>query len=150
LIDCEVHALVHNCYFQTLNLFKKVPYVQVGRFIQQVTCFLGGMVIAFAKGWQLASLMMLMVPALVSSATITHSVILKMASQGQAAYTDAAAVVDQTLGSIRTVNSRPSFSLIFNICKGLRENNYKIILEKDVIIFFVTDLSSTYMLLPCM
>ena len=83
---------------------KIVSSIQVGRFIQQVTGFCGGMIVALAKGWQLACLMFLTVPALVLSAAITHRAILKMASLGQAAYADAATVVDQTLGSIRTVN----------------------------------------------
>ncbi|KAJ3700012.1 hypothetical protein LUZ61_003717 [Rhynchospora tenuis] len=78
---------------------------KVGIFIQKATGFFGGIIVAFAKGWRLASLMMLTVPPAILSATVIYSVLSKMASLNQAAYAEAATVVDQTLGSIRTVAS---------------------------------------------
>ncbi|KAJ4764666.1 ABC transporter B family member 11 [Rhynchospora pubera] len=78
---------------------------KVGIFIQKATGFFGGIIVAFAKGWRLASLMMITVPQAILSATVIYSVLSKMASLDQAAYAEAATVVDQTLGSIRTVAS---------------------------------------------
>ncbi|XP_031111349.1 ABC transporter B family member 4-like [Ipomoea triloba] len=78
---------------------------KVGKFIQLVSTFLGGFVIAFIKGWLLTLVMLSSIPLLVISGGVMSIVIAKMASRGQTAYSKAAAVVEQTIGSIRTVAS---------------------------------------------
>ncbi|CAA0824954.1 ABC transporter B family member 4 [Striga hermonthica] len=78
---------------------------KVGKFIQLVATFLGGFVIAFIKGWLLTLVMLTSIPLLVISGGIAAIVLSKMASQGQNAYAKAAIVVEQTIGSIRTVAS---------------------------------------------
>ncbi|KAK4749755.1 hypothetical protein SAY87_027204 [Trapa incisa] len=78
---------------------------KVGKFIQLVTTFIGGFVIAFIKGWLLTLVMISSIPPLVISGGILSLVISKMASRGQTAYAKAANVVEQTIGSIRTVAS---------------------------------------------
>nr|KYP57754.1 ABC transporter B family member 4 [Cajanus cajan] len=78
---------------------------KVGKFIQLVACFLGGIVIAFIKGWLLTLVLLSSLPLLVLSGSIMSFSFAKMASQGQAAYSEAATVVEQTIGSIRTVAS---------------------------------------------
>ncbi|CAH9069562.1 unnamed protein product [Cuscuta epithymum] len=78
---------------------------KVGKFIQLVSTFLGGFVIAFIKGWLLTLVMLSSIPLLVMSGGVMSIVIAKMASRGQAAYSKAAIVVEQTIGSIRTVAS---------------------------------------------
>ncbi|KAF5464892.1 hypothetical protein F2P56_014931 [Juglans regia] len=78
---------------------------KVGKFIQLVATFIGGFVIAFVKGWLLSLVLLSSFPPLVISAAAMSIIIGKTASQGQTAYSVAATVVEQTIGSIRTVAS---------------------------------------------
>ncbi|KAK8718207.1 hypothetical protein V6N13_045450 [Hibiscus sabdariffa] len=78
---------------------------KVGKFIQLVFTFSGGFVIAFFQGWQLTLVMLSAIPLVVITGGIMTMIITKMASRGQSAYAKAATVVDQTIGSIRTVAS---------------------------------------------
>ncbi|KAM5568564.1 ABC transporter B family member 11-like [Rosa sericea] len=78
---------------------------KVGTFIQLVATFIGGFVIAFAKGWHLTLVMLTSIPPLILSGAVMSLTIRKLASRGQAAYSVGATVVEQTIGSIRTVAS---------------------------------------------
>ncbi|XWS31896.1 hypothetical protein CRYUN_Cryun23aG0115100 [Craigia yunnanensis] len=78
---------------------------KVGKFLQLVSTFFGGFVIAFIKGWLLTLVMLSSIPLLVISGGIMALIISKMASRGQNVYAKAATVVEQTIGSIRTVAS---------------------------------------------
>ncbi|XP_074310741.1 ABC transporter B family member 21-like [Silene latifolia] len=78
---------------------------KVGKFIQLICTFLGGFVIAFIKGWLLTLVMLSSIPPLVFAGALLGVFLSKMATQGQAAYAKAAVIVEQTIGSIRTVAS---------------------------------------------
>ncbi|KAK6162933.1 hypothetical protein DH2020_002774 [Rehmannia glutinosa] len=78
---------------------------KVGNFVQVVASFLGGFVIAFVKGWLLTLVMLSSIPLIVISGGTMHFLRSKIASRAQKAYADAANVVQQTIGSIRTVAS---------------------------------------------
>ncbi|KDP28335.1 hypothetical protein JCGZ_14106 [Jatropha curcas] len=78
---------------------------KVGKFIQLVSTFVGGFVIAFIKGWLLTLVLLSSIPLLVIAGGAMSITISKMASRGQTAYAKAATVVEQTIGSIRTVAS---------------------------------------------
>ncbi|XP_030460439.1 ABC transporter B family member 11-like [Syzygium oleosum] len=78
---------------------------KVGTFIQLVSTFVGGFAIAFIKGWLLTLIMLATIPMLVIAGGVTFLIISKKASRGQSAYAKAANVVEQTIGSIRTVAS---------------------------------------------
>ncbi|PIA60696.1 hypothetical protein AQUCO_00300306v1 [Aquilegia coerulea] len=78
---------------------------KVGKFIQLFATFIGGFVIAFIKGWLLTLVMLASIPPLAISGALMSIAVTKMASRGQAAYSQAAIVVEQTIGSIRTVVS---------------------------------------------
>ncbi|CAO2207941.1 unnamed protein product [Urochloa humidicola] len=78
---------------------------KVGKFIQLVVTFLGGFIVAFAQGWLLTLVMMATIPPLVVAGAVMSNVVAKMASLGQAAYAESSVVVEQTIGSIRTVAS---------------------------------------------
>lgn len=80
-----------------------VLFVQVGKFLQLLSTFIGGFIIAFIKGWLLTLVMLSSIPLMVAAGATMSIIITKMASRGQAAYADAANVVEQTIGSIRTV-----------------------------------------------
>ncbi|KAI6669203.1 hypothetical protein NL676_004088 [Syzygium grande] len=78
---------------------------KVGKFIQLVSTFVGGFVIAFTKGWLLTLVMLTMIPLLVIAGGVRSLIISKEASRGQSAYAKAANVVERTIGSIRMVAS---------------------------------------------
>lgn len=78
---------------------------KVGKFLQLIATFIGGFVIAFSKGWLLALVMLSAIPPLVMSGGMMAMIMSRMASAGQEAYAKAAIVVEQTIGSIRTVAS---------------------------------------------
>ncbi|KAL3832923.1 hypothetical protein ACJIZ3_007659 [Penstemon smallii] len=78
---------------------------KVGTFVQVVASFLGGFSIAFAKGWLLTLVVSSSVPLLVMSGGTMYFMRSKLALRAQGAYGNAANVVQQTIGSIRTVAS---------------------------------------------
>lgn len=78
---------------------------KAGTFIQEITTFLVGLVIAFIRGWKLTLVMLSIIPPLVLSAATLHWLLSKMAAKGQSTYSEATTIVEQTVGSIRTVAS---------------------------------------------
>ncbi|KAK8468966.1 hypothetical protein PHAVU_006G168172 [Phaseolus vulgaris] len=76
---------------------------KVGKFIQLASTFIGGFVIAFVRGWQLAVILLSCIPCVVVTGGILSMLMTKMSSRGQAAYSEAGTVAEQTVGSIRTV-----------------------------------------------
>jgi len=80
-----------------------IPSYQVGKFAQLVTTFLGGLTVAFVKGWLLTLVMLSTVPLFVAAGGIVSRMHSKISGEGQKSYGDAADVVEQTVGSIRTV-----------------------------------------------
>ncbi|XP_074586763.1 ABC transporter B family member 4-like [Curcuma longa] len=78
---------------------------KVGKFIQLLSTFFGGFTVAFAQGWLLTLVMLSVIPPLVVAGGVVANIVAKMASRGQAAYGEAANIVEQTIGSIRTVAS---------------------------------------------
>ncbi|CAH2057688.1 unnamed protein product [Thlaspi arvense] len=78
---------------------------KVGKAIQLLSTFVGGFVIAFIRGWLLTLVMLSSIPLLVMAGAGLAIVIARTASRGQTAYAKAAIVVEQTIGSIRTVAS---------------------------------------------
>ncbi|KAL8062072.1 hypothetical protein ABFX02_02G122900 [Erythranthe guttata] len=78
---------------------------KVGNFVQGVSSFLGGFVIAFVKGWHLTLVMLTSIPLIVISGGVMYSLSSKIASRAEKSYSNAANVFQQTIGSIRTVAS---------------------------------------------
>ncbi|KAJ0743385.1 putative ABC-type xenobiotic transporter [Helianthus annuus] len=77
--------------------------LQVGKFIQLMSTFVGGFVIAFFNGWLLTLVMLTSIPPLVICGGIMSVTVSKMASREQNAYAKAANIVEQTIGSIKMV-----------------------------------------------
>ncbi|KAL5227513.1 hypothetical protein ABZP36_015778 [Zizania latifolia] len=78
---------------------------KVGKFLQLVASFIGGFVVAFVKGWLLSLVLLACIPPVVISAGVVSKMLSKISSMGQASYSDAGNVVEQTIGAIRTVVS---------------------------------------------
>ncbi|KAF8008240.1 hypothetical protein BT93_K2037 [Corymbia citriodora subsp. variegata] len=98
---------------------------KVGKFIQLVSTFIGGFIIAFSKGWLLTLVLLSSIPPIVVSGGLMSLIIAKMASRGQSAYAKAANVVEQTIGSIRTVASFTGEKLAIATYKKFLVNAYK-------------------------
>jgi ATP-binding cassette subfamily B (MDR/TAP) protein 1 len=79
--------------------------MKVGKFLQLISTFLGGFIIAFARGWLLSLVMLSSIPPVVISAGAMSLVISKILNRSQMAYAEAGKMVEQTIGSIRTVTS---------------------------------------------
>ncbi|KAL5996684.1 ATP-binding cassette sub- B member 9 [Asimina triloba] len=78
---------------------------KVGKFIQLVSTFFGGFGVAFIKGWRLALVMLSCIPPMVLAGAVMSIFISRSTIRGQRAYAEAGNIVDQTVGSIRTVMS---------------------------------------------
>ncbi|XP_010522857.1 PREDICTED: ABC transporter B family member 11-like [Tarenaya hassleriana] len=78
---------------------------KVGKFIQLISTFIGGFAVAFVKGWLLTLVMLSSIPLLAMAGAAIAIIVSRTSSRGQAAYAKAATVVEQTIGSIRTVAS---------------------------------------------
>ncbi|KAL5997458.1 ATP-binding cassette sub- B member 9 [Asimina triloba] len=78
---------------------------KVAKFIQLVSTFIGGFVVAFIKGWLLALVMVSCIPPMVLAGAAMAIFITKMSSRGLVAYSEAGNIVEQTIRSIRTVVS---------------------------------------------
>lgn len=89
--------------------------MQVGKFVQLLSTFIGGLIIAFIKVPLLTIVMLSCVPLLVAAGGSISFIITKAEFSGQHAYAKAANVVEQTIGSLRTVCSH------INICLALEQ-----------------------------
>ncbi|KAH0698162.1 hypothetical protein KY289_015644 [Solanum tuberosum] len=78
---------------------------KVGKFIQFISTFVGGFIVAFFKGWLLSIVLVSCIPALVIAGGAMALIMSKMSSRGQVAYAQAGNVVEQTIGAIRTVSA---------------------------------------------
>ncbi|CAN0888829.1 ABC transporter B family member 11 [Linum grandiflorum] len=78
---------------------------KVGKFLQLIATFVGGFAVAFIKGWHLALVMLPAIPLLVIAGATMAIIMSKITARGQQAYADAGTLVEQTIGSIRTVVS---------------------------------------------
>ncbi|KAH9613320.1 hypothetical protein KSS87_021170, partial [Heliosperma pusillum] len=78
---------------------------KVGQFIQLISTFVSGFVIAFIKGWRLTAVMLSVLPVIILAGAVMTIFISEVATKGQTSYNKAAIVAEQTIGSIRTVAS---------------------------------------------
>ncbi|KAL6004054.1 hypothetical protein ACLOJK_004601 [Asimina triloba] len=83
---------------------------QVGMFIQQISTFIGAFAVGFIKGWLLTLVMLSAVPLIVLASVFMATIRTKMAARGQTGYAEAGRIVEQTIGSIRTLSSHENFS----------------------------------------
>lgn len=77
-----------------------------------MSTFVGGFIIAFVKGWLLTLVMLSCLPCIIIGGVALSWMITNLSSHGQVAYSEAANIVDQTIGCIRTVST--CLSLLIN------------------------------------
>ncbi|XP_049932394.1 ABC transporter B family member 4-like [Nymphaea colorata] len=78
---------------------------KVGKFIEIMSTFLGGFVIALIKGWLLALVTLASIPLVVTAGGVISLIISRLSIREGAAYAGAGIVVEQAIGSIRMVVS---------------------------------------------
>ncbi|KAJ3063036.1 Multidrug resistance protein 1 [Podochytrium sp. JEL0797] len=78
---------------------------KVAMVFQSMAAFLGGFIIAFAKGWRLALVLCCAFPLLGGAATLMGKALAAQKSGGADAYAEAGAIAQEVLSSLRTVTS---------------------------------------------
>ncbi|KAM0895970.1 hypothetical protein ACQ4PT_023491 [Festuca glaucescens] len=78
---------------------------KVGKYIQLLSTFFGGFIIAFVRGWLLALVMLSSIPPVVLTGVIVSRRMANISTRMRAKYVDAGDIVEQTIGTIRTVVS---------------------------------------------
>ncbi|CAM0882012.1 unnamed protein product [Alopecurus aequalis] len=78
---------------------------KVGMCIQLFSTFFGGFIIAFVRGWLLALVMLSSIPPVAVAGAIVSRMMTNLSSKMQEKYGDAGDIVEQTIGTIRTVVS---------------------------------------------
>lgn len=76
---------------------------KVGVFLQHMTTFIVGFIVAFTRGWDMTLVLVGCLPFLAAIGAVLTQLQTKLAARQTAAYTDAGAVVQQSLSQIRTV-----------------------------------------------
>ncbi|XP_072967674.1 ABC transporter B family member 4-like isoform X3 [Typha angustifolia] len=98
---------------------------KVGKFIQLLATFLGGFAVAFIRGWLLSLVMLSSIPPVaIAGATVSWTVS-TLSSRAQATYDDVGNIVEQTIGSIRTVVSFNGENQVIATYKKFIRNAYK-------------------------
>ncbi|XP_020585098.1 ABC transporter B family member 4-like isoform X2 [Phalaenopsis equestris] len=102
----------------------------VGKFIQLVSTFFGGFIIAFVKGWLLTLVMMCSIPFIVMAGATMSLIISKLSARGQSASAEAASIVEETMGSIRTIASFSGERRAIEMYNKLISNAYKSVVHQ--------------------
>ncbi|XP_063309202.1 LOW QUALITY PROTEIN: ATP-binding cassette sub-family B member 5 [Pelobates fuscus] len=76
---------------------------KVGHLFQNLSTFAAGLIVGFAKGWQLALVIMATSPLVAISTAICCKMVVSLTSKELSAYARAGAVAEEVLSSIRTV-----------------------------------------------
>ncbi|CAF1734755.1 unnamed protein product [Brassica napus] len=76
---------------------------KVGKFIQLISTFFGGFIVACIIGRRLTVALIPCIPLIVATGGAMALIMSKMAGRGQLAYAEAGNVIEQVVGSIRTV-----------------------------------------------
>ncbi|KAM3352671.1 hypothetical protein ACQJBY_024096 [Aegilops geniculata] len=78
---------------------------KVGKIIQLLSTFFGGFIVAFVRGWLLTLVMLSSIPPVAVAGAIVSRMMTTLSTKMQAKYGDAGDIVEQTIGTIRTVVS---------------------------------------------
>lgn len=87
------------------NLIQEGISEKVSSIVSYVTVFIGGFVIAFVKGWQMALVVIAVFPLLAGAGAMMGVLLSKGTSEGQESYSKAGAVAQDAIQSIRTVQA---------------------------------------------
>ncbi|KAJ4788550.1 ABC transporter B family member 11 [Rhynchospora pubera] len=120
---------------------------KVGKFLQLITTFFGGFIVAFVRGWLLALVMLACIPPIVVAGAVVSRMISTFSTRSQAKYGEAGNVAEQTIGSIRTVASFNGESQAVRIYNQLIHKAYKSYVQEGTATGF--GMGSVFMILFC-
>ncbi|TKW16227.1 hypothetical protein SEVIR_5G286300v4 [Setaria viridis] len=105
---------------------------KVGKFLQLTSNFIGGFIVAFVKGWLLSLVMLSCIPPVVIAGGVVSKVLSKISRKGQASYSDAGNVVEQTIGAIKTVISFNGEKQAIALYNKFTHKAYKATVEEGI------------------
>ncbi|KAG0461346.1 hypothetical protein HPP92_021643 [Vanilla planifolia] len=105
---------------------------KVGKFINQVSMFVGSFIVSFIEGWNLTLVMMCSIPFVIVAGAVMSLMMSKLSASGQLAYLEAGSIVEETVGSIRTVASFSGERQAIRMYNGLIRNAYKSVVLQAV------------------
>lgn len=76
---------------------------KLGAIIQAFSTLFGGVIVAFVLGWKLAFVMLALSPAIMITGALTGKVMGALTNKEQTAYSEAGAIAEEAISSIRTV-----------------------------------------------
>ncbi|KAJ4781637.1 ABC transporter B family member 11 [Rhynchospora pubera] len=120
---------------------------KVGKFLQLITTFFGGFIVAFVRGWLLALVMLACIPPIVVAGAVVSRMISTFSTRSQAKYGEAGNVAEQTIGSIRTVASFNGESQAVRIYNQLIHKAYKSYVQEGTATGF--GMGSVFLILFC-
>ncbi|KAJ3692337.1 hypothetical protein LUZ60_012687 [Juncus effusus] len=106
---------------------------KVGKFIQLMSTFVGGFVVAFTKGWLLSLVLLSSFPLITMAAAVMALAITKLSTKSQLAYAEAGNIVEQTVGAIRTVVSFTGEKSAMDKYHVLLKSAYKVTVYQGVV-----------------
>ncbi|KAL5223155.1 hypothetical protein ABZP36_027868 [Zizania latifolia] len=109
---------------------------KVGKYIQVLTAFAGGFIIGFIRGWMLALAVLASIPPSILSFAIVSRLRAQISGRRQASYNSAGNVVEQTIGSIRTVVSFNGEKRAIAMYNTLIKRAYKATIMEGIITGF--------------
>ncbi|VAI24627.1 unnamed protein product [Triticum turgidum subsp. durum] len=107
---------------------------KIGKYIQLLSTFFGGFIIAFVRGWLLTLVMLSSIPPVVVAGFIVSRIQTNLSTQMQANYVDAADIVEQTIGTIRTVVSFNGENQAITTYNKFVRNAYECALREGAVI----------------
>ncbi|KAI9002595.1 P-loop containing nucleoside triphosphate hydrolase protein [Hyaloraphidium curvatum] len=88
-----------------VNLIQEGISEKVAAIVSYVTVFIGGIVIAFVRGWQMALVVIAVFPLLAGAGAMMGILLSKGTTGGQESYSRAGSVAQEALQSVRTVQA---------------------------------------------
>lgn len=79
--------------------------MQVGNFLQNMTQFVGGYVVAYIQVWRLALAVTPFIPLLLIPGAFYNRAVTSLAARMSSAYNQAGAIAEESISSVRTVYS---------------------------------------------
>ncbi|KAK8967930.1 ABC transporter B family member 11 [Platanthera guangdongensis] len=98
---------------------------KVGKFIHLISMFFGGFVIAIIRGWRLALVLMACIPFIAITGAVMSMLTLRFSVKGQLRHAEVGSMIEETVGSIRTVASFSGESQAMKTYDKLIRSTYK-------------------------
>eukprot|EP01018_Ginkgo_biloba_P038765 Gb_41370 [translate_table: standard] len=103
---------------------------KVGKFIQVMSTFVGGFIIAFVHGWKLTLVMLSAIPLIIVVGGSMAILTIKLIRKVQLSYTEEGNIMEKMLGVIRTVASfTGEKEVVVEYDKSLR-SAYKVVVQQ--------------------